>query len=53
MKTQTSFPAPTSLKLNGTFVRGLWLNIRMMEGEGRETAACLAVTDIGKGKGIS
>lgn len=49
MKAQTSFPALTSLKLNGSFAKGLWLSIRMTEGEGRETAACLAVIDVGKG----
>jgi len=53
MKAQTSFPALTSFKLNGTFARGLWLSIRMTEGESKEIAACLAATNIGKGKVIS
>lgn len=46
MKSQTTFPALTSLKLKGSFAQGLWLSIRMTEGEGRETAACLAVTNV-------
>lgn len=43
------FPISYKFKVKRYFCKRFWLSIRMMEGEGRDSAACLALTDNGKG----
>lgn len=47
------FPSSYKFKVKWYFCKGFWLSIRMTKGEGREPAACLALTDSRKIKGIN